>query len=83
MGTGFNDEFLESLYRRMAQMKRRTCPFKGFDEKTGDITWIEPRLVGEIGFTEWTSEGKLRHPRFLGLRDDKKAEGVIREDKAA
>jgi len=52
-------------------------------EKDDDVSWIDPKLVGEIGFTEWTSDGKLRHPRFLGLRDDKDPEDVVREDKAA
>ena len=44
-----------------------------------DVTWVEPRLVAQIGFTEWTRDGRLRHPRFLGLRDDKAAEDVGRE----
>lgn len=43
------------------------------------VTWIEPELVAELGFTEWTSHGRLRHPRFLGLRDDKSAREVVRE----
>jgi bifunctional non-homologous end joining protein LigD len=42
-------------------------------------TWVTPKLVGEFGFTEWTREGKLRHPRFLGLRRDKAPEDVVRE----
>jgi ATP-dependent DNA ligase len=40
---------------------------------------VQPKLVAEVGFTEWTAEGKLRHPRFLGLRDDKKPKDVVRE----
>ena len=42
-------------------------------------SWVEPRLVAQIGFSEWTRDGRLRHPRFLGLRDDKAAEEVVRE----
>ena len=42
-------------------------------------TWVEPRLVAQVGFSEWTRDGRLRHPRFLGLRDDKAAEEVVRE----
>jgi bifunctional non-homologous end joining protein LigD len=38
------------------------------------VHWVKPRLVAEIGFTEWTHDNKLRHPRFLGLRDDKDAQ---------
>ena len=41
--------------------------------------WVEPELVGQIAFTEWTRDGRLRHPRFLGLRDDKPARDVVRE----
>ncbi len=44
-----------------------------------DATWVEPRLVAQVGFTEWTRDGRLRHPRFLGLREDKAAEEVVRE----
>ena len=42
-------------------------------------TWVEPELVAEVGFTEWTRHGRLRHPRFLGLRFDKPASKVVRE----
>jgi bifunctional non-homologous end joining protein LigD len=42
-------------------------------------TWLNPKLVGEVKFTEWTTEGEMRHPAFLGLRTDKKALDVIRE----
>ena len=47
--------------------------------KEKNVQWVTPKLVGEVGFTEWTSGDKLRHPRFLGLRRDKKAEDVVRE----
>jgi bifunctional non-homologous end joining protein LigD len=43
------------------------------------VTWVEPVLVAQVGFTEWTGHGRLRHPRFLGLRDDKAAAEVVRE----
>jgi bifunctional non-homologous end joining protein LigD len=43
------------------------------------VTWVEPELVAQVGFTEWTGAGRLRHPRFLGLRDDKAAREVVRE----
>ena len=55
---------------------------KPFDQKVKDgdaVTWLIPKLVGEVKFTEWTSEGEMRHPAFLGLRTDKKALDVIRE----
>jgi bifunctional non-homologous end joining protein LigD len=43
------------------------------------VTWVEPELVAQIGFTEWTRYGRMRHPRFLGLRFDKPAGQVVRE----
>ena len=46
-----------------------------------DATWVEPELVAQVGFTEWTRDGRLRHPRFLGLRDDKAAREVVREER--
>jgi bifunctional non-homologous end joining protein LigD len=56
---------------------------KPFDQKVkyeNATTWLIPKLVGEVKFTEWTSEGEMRHPAFLGLRTDKKAIDVIREN---
>lgn len=46
---------------------------------TGDVHWARPKLVAEIAFTEWTGAGRLRHPRYLGLRRDKSADDVVRE----
>jgi len=80
VGTGFDQELLRSLGRRMRSMARPTSPFvdpAAIRER--GVTWIEPELVAELGFTEWTRAGRLRHPRFLGLRDDKAASDVVRE----
>lgn len=79
VGTGFSDALLESLHRKLDRRRRKTCPFSDFDEDSCGVTWVTPKLVGEIGFTEWTEGGKLRHPRFRGLRDDKEAKDVVRE----
>ena len=46
----------------------------------GNTTWVKPKLVAEVKFTEWTSKGEMRHPVFLGLRADKKATDVVREE---
>jgi DNA ligase D-like protein (predicted ligase) len=80
VGTGFDEDLLTRLHRRMAQMKRRSCPFDDFEGSEKDVTWVTPKLVAEIGFTEWTRDGKLRHPRFLGLREDKAPEDVVKEE---
>jgi bifunctional non-homologous end joining protein LigD len=80
VGTGFDTETLHELGAQLRQLARRDPPFS--DPRTikeRGVTWIEPKLVAQIGFTEWTRDGRLRHPRFLGLRDDKSAEEVVRE----
>jgi bifunctional non-homologous end joining protein LigD len=92
VGTGFDEKLLKSLYRRMESLRRDTCPFTDLPEKSGgkwtqNITpavmrrchWIDPQLVCQVKFTEWTRDGKLRHPVFMGMREDKAAREVIRE----
>jgi DNA ligase D-like protein (predicted ligase) len=79
VGTGYDRKTLEHLYRRLAPLERRTSPFAAGPTPTGAVHWVSPRLVAQVGFAEWTSAGLLRHPRFLGLRDDKAAAEVRRE----
>lgn len=77
VGTGFDEDFLTRFRQTLEERRRKTCPFdEAVDEKA---CWVRPDLVAEIGFTEWTDDGRLRHPRFLGLRRDKAAEDVRRE----
>lgn len=78
VGTGFDNAFLKNFGGKLAQIRRETPPFDETVSGT-DVTWVTPRYVGEFGFTEWTDSGKLRHPRFLGLRDDKDVHEVVRE----
>ncbi|UGS35304.1 non-homologous end-joining DNA ligase [Capillimicrobium parvum] len=78
VGTGFTRETLRDLAGRLEPLRRDGSPFAD-EVKERHVTWVEPRLVAEIGFSEWTRDGRLRHPRFLGLRDDKPAEQVVRE----
>jgi bifunctional non-homologous end joining protein LigD len=80
VGTGFDTDTLHDLGSQMRDLARRDPPFAnpGAIKERG-VTWVEPKLVAEIGFTEWTRDGRLRHPRFLGLRDDKSAQEVVRE----
>ena len=79
VGTGFDDDMLETLSRRLERLARKTPPFEPPPDEKDDVHWVSPRIVGEIGFTEWTRDGRLRHPRFLGLRTDKPPEDVVRE----
>ena len=80
VGTGFDQATLRDIAGRLAPLRRETPPFDDAGEirETG-VTWVEPELVAQVGFTEWTRHGRLRHPRFLGLRDDKPAREVVRE----
>jgi DNA ligase D-like protein (predicted ligase) len=80
VGTGFDHETLASLGQRMRSLARDSSPFADPGSiRERDVTWIAPELVGQFGFTEWTTAGRLRHPRFQGLRDDKAAREVVRE----
>jgi bifunctional non-homologous end joining protein LigD len=75
VGTGFTDATLADLQRRLSPLSRGQSPFVDAP-RARDVTWVEPRLVAQLGFTERTGDGKLRHPVFLGLRDDKRASDV-------
>ena len=75
VGTGFTEATLLDLSRRLAPLRRTESPFVDAPRER-DVTWTEPRLVAQLGFTERTGDGKLRHPVFLGLRDDKRPEDV-------
>ena len=80
VGTGFDAETLRSLGAKLRDLRREDSPFADPGAiREHAVTWVEPRLVAQIGFTEWTGHGRLRHPRFLGLRDDKAATEVVRE----
>lgn len=82
VGTGFNTESLQYLYGLFQPLKRETSPFvPDADLPRRKVHWLEPELVAQIGFSEWTRYGKLRQPRYLGLRRDKAAKDVVREDK--
>jgi bifunctional non-homologous end joining protein LigD len=83
VGTGFDRATLRDLGEQLRARRRSASPFEDAAEiRERDVTWVEPELVAEIGFTEWTTAGRLRHPRFLGLRDDKAAAEVVRESPA-
>ena len=80
VGTGFTSKTLKDLERRLKPLERPTSPFGR--ARIPGVTrahWVEPKLVGEVAFTEWTSDSRLRHPSFQGLREDKKPAEVVRE----
>jgi bifunctional non-homologous end joining protein LigD len=81
VGTGFSHQLLEELRRRLEPIERPASPFTPAPARawTGPCHWVEPKLVGEVAFSEWTNDGRLRHPSFQGLRADKSPRDVIRE----
>ena len=79
VGTGFDQAALKSIYETMQPLRTDKKPFDQKVKYESATTWLIPKLVGEVKFTEWTSEAEMRHPVFLGLRTDKKATDVIRE----
>ncbi|MBA4019109.1 MAG: DNA ligase D [Pirellula sp.] len=84
VGTGFNTATLNVLKRQLDDLATDECPFASppVEATRGKPTWVEPKLVAEIEFTEWTEDGALRHPSFQGLREDKEALDVVREVKS-
>jgi len=79
VGTGFNEATLRDLLAKFLRLERSTSPFAARVTEKG-ARWVEPELVAEVEFTNWTLEGRLRHPSFLGLRPDKVSRDVVRED---
>jgi bifunctional non-homologous end joining protein LigD len=78
VGTGYNRELLHTLRAQLDDLEQDQSPFAEPVKERG-AHWVRPELVGQIGFSEWTDDGKLRHPRFQGLRTDKAAAEVVRE----
>jgi len=79
VGTGFDQRTLRRLHDELTAIEQDKPPFDEGDLPRHGVHWTRPDLVGEVGFSEWTTAGQLRHPRFQGLRRDKSAHEVIRE----
>jgi bifunctional non-homologous end joining protein LigD len=84
VGTGFNDREIDRLLKKLKPLERGTPPFRSVPKmprvKKGDVVWVEPKLVAEVEFVEWTHDGHLRAPSYKGLREDKDATEVRREE---
>ena len=79
VGTGFSRQTLTSLHATLAGLEQDRPPFGHGRLPRSGVHWVQPRLVAQVGFSEWTTGGELRHPRFQGLRDDKDPTDVVRE----
>lgn len=79
VGTGYDTATLLQLRGEMDPLVIDDPPFEGKPPIRKNVHWLEPKLVAQIAFAEWTTDGRLRHPRFVGMRRDKKAREVVRE----
>jgi len=80
VGTGFDEAGLASVMALLKPLETTTCPFPDRPKTNERPHWVRPSLVVQVRFSEWTADGNLRHPVYLGLRDDKKAADVRREE---
>ena len=83
VGTGFDAKEIERLLKLLRPLERKTSPFRVVPKmprvRKGDVVWVEPKLVAEVEFSEWTHDGRVRQPSYKGLREDKAADEVRRE----
>src|SRR5262245_41871075 len=79
VGSGFDDAMQDQLWKQLQPLARETSPFGATGPQGRDDHWVEPQLVCEVRFTEWTADGGLRHPIFMGMRTDRKPTDVRRE----
>src|SRR4051812_10253489 len=83
VGTGFNDAEIRKLLKLLKPLHRDASPFPVVPKmprvRRGDVQWVEPELVAQVRFGEWTHDGHLRHPAYLGIREDKSAGEVTQE----
>jgi bifunctional non-homologous end joining protein LigD len=79
VGTGFSHATLKELYDKLWPLRTNASPFKERVKAAASTTWVKPKLVAEVKFREWTSASEMRHPSYIGLREDKPAEDVVQE----
>ncbi|HJP81676.1 MAG TPA: DNA ligase D [Candidatus Saccharimonadales bacterium] len=82
-GGGIPDKQRKELQEQLARIEQKESPFKTTPKQPGVVHWVKPELVCEMSFTEWTSDGSMRHPAFKGMRSDKKPTAVHREKPTA
>ena len=76
-GSGFTDKMLKEVYEKLKPLVTNKSPFKEIVKTNMPVTWVKPNFVCEIKFTEWTTDGKMRHPIFLRMREDKTIKDIV------
>ncbi len=79
VGGGFNERLLKTIYQQLIKLVRTKCPFQNIPRPNAAVTWVQPKLVCEVAFAEWTEDGMMRQPIFQGMRIDKSPKKVSRE----
>jgi bifunctional non-homologous end joining protein LigD len=79
-GTGFTDNDLKDIYSKLKPLITNRSPFKKKIETNAPVTWVTPKFICDVEFSEWTDEGLMRQPAFIGIREDKNIDDVIKED---
>jgi bifunctional non-homologous end joining protein LigD len=74
-----SDKTIKTLYEKLSKLQQKECPFETKPQTNAPVTWVKPKLVAEAQFSEWTSDGSMRHPLFRGLREDKDAPDITQE----
>lgn len=78
-GSGFDESLLSDIHKKLKKLVTDECPFKTKPKTPQPATWVKPQMICEVKFQEWTREGSMRHPIFMGIRNDKKPGEVSRE----
>ena len=79
VGTGFDAKRLGAIAEKLGPLERKTPPFVHAPKTDTTAHWVAPKLVADVSFAEWTRDGLMRHPVFVGLREDKDPKDVVRE----
>lgn len=79
-GTGFDRQSLAAIHRKLMKLKQPECPFAKVPKTNDVVTWVKPELICEVKFSQWTTDKQMRHPVFMGLREDKTPKQVTQEE---
>jgi bifunctional non-homologous end joining protein LigD len=80
IGGGFDNHNLKKIFEKLEKLETKNCPFEDTPETNAPVTWIKPKFVAEAQFSNWTTDGQMRHPVFIGMLEDKDAKDVVIEE---